>query len=242
MNKKIKTEQLPTWDEIVNRVVESFNLDDVGANYGVSRWREHVERARSVEHAGNVSHAFTTPEVLDAVVDFFKADIAENMAIFKINLARNNRLMKMMQLRVALGEAQGVFVDDEEGERVVPELLAVIRVTDSAKTKMLRQVVQASMTLARNNGEESDDQPTWPAELGKGIQNFAKDLTAFISINGNEGRELVMRICQDPTFAETLENDQNIPNPIRFLAEVVVKVNTHNRLPDKERRIGFLAR
>lgn len=239
MTKKAKNETPPTWAEIEKRVVESFNLDDVGANYGVSRWREHVEKARGVEDAGEVAYPFTSPKVLDAVVEFFKADIAENIAIYQVKLARNDRLLKMMNLRVALGEAQGVFVDEEDGEHVVPELLAVLRVTKSAKTKMLQQVVQASMTLAHNNGDENAEQPSWPAGLGDGIQDFANDLTEFISANGEEGREIVTRVCEDTDFAKKVCNDEDMPRPIRFLGQVVVEANTNNHLPKKEQRIGF---
>ena len=236
MDKKTKNETPPTWAEIEKRVIESFNLDDVGANYGVSRWREHVEKARGVEDAGEVAYPFTSPKVLDAVVEFFKADIAENIAIYQVKLARNDRLMKLMNLRVALGEAQGVFVDEEDGEHVVPELLAVVRVT---KAKMLQQVVQASLTLAHNNGDENAEQPSWPAGLGDGIQDFANDLSEFIATNGEEGREIVTRVCEDINFAKKVCNDEELPRCIRFLAQVVVEANTNNHLPKKKRRIGF---
>ena len=239
MTKKAKNETPPTWAEIEKRVVESFNLDDVGANYGVSRWREHVEKVRGVEDAGEVAYPFTSPEVLDAAIEFFKADIAENIAIYQVKLARNDRLLKMMNLRVALGEAQGVFVDEEDGEHVVPELLAVLRVTKSAKTKMLQQVVQAAMTLAHNNGDENAEQPSWPAGLGDGIQDFANDLAEFISANGEEGREIVTRVCEDINFAKQVCNNEEFPRPIRFLGQVVVEANTNNHLPKKKQRIGF---
>lgn len=239
MNKKMKNEQVPTWEEIEKRVVKFFDLDDVGANYGVSRWRQHVEKVRGVADAGEVSHSFSAPKVLGAVVDFFKADIAENVAIFQVKLARNDRLMKLMNLRVALGEGEGVFVDEEDGEYVVPELLAVLRVTKSAKTKMLQQVVEASMTLVHNNGDENAEQPSWPVGLVNGIQDFVNDLTEFISANGDEGRELVTRDCQDIVFAKKVCSAEDMPKPIRFLAQVVVEAKTNNHLPDKERRIGF---
>ena len=239
MTEMRKEEGIPNWTEIEKRVVESFDLEDVGAFYGVSRWREHVEKARGTEEASEIAHCFTSTKVLDAAVDFFKADIAENVAIFKVKLARNDRVMKLMNLRVALGEFQGVFVDEEEGERVVPELLSVIRVTKSAKTKMLQQVVQASMTLANNNGDEEADPPSWPTGLGDGIQDFANDLTEFITTNGDEGREMVTRVCQDIGFAKKVCNEEGLPHPVRFLAQVVIKTNTNNRLQDEERRIGF---
>jgi hypothetical protein len=244
MTTKARNETPPTWAEIEKRVIESFNLDDVGANYGVSRWREHAEKARGVEDAGEVAYPFTSSKVLDAVVEFFKADIAENIAIYQVKLARNARLLKLMNLRVALGEAQGVFVDEEDGEHIVPELLAVLRVTKSAKTKMLQQVVQASMTqasmtLAHNNGDENAEQPSWPAGLGDGIQDFANDLSEFIATNGEEGREIVTRVCEDINFAKEVCNNEDLPRPIRFLGQVVVEANTNNHLPKKERRIGF---
>jgi len=130
-------------------------------------------------------------------------------------------------------------VDEEDGEHIVPELLAVLRVTKSAKTKMLQQVVQASMTLAHNNGDENAEQPSWPPGLGDGIQDFANDLTEFLSANGEEGREIVTRVGEDTDFAKKVCNDEDMPRPIRFLGQVVVEANTNNHLPKKEQRIGF---
>lgn len=239
MSEMTNNEAANDWDEIEKRVVKAFDLDDVGANYGVSRWREHVEKTRGVEDAGEIAHDFTSPKVLNTVVEFFRSDIEENEAIFRVKVARNNRLLKLMNLRVALGENQGVFVDEEDGERVVPELLAVVRVTKSAKTKMLQQVVQASMTLVHNNGDENAEQPSWPAGLGEGIQDFANDLTEFITANGEEGREIVTRVCEDINFAKQVCNDEDLPRPVRFLGQVVVEANTNNHLPKKERAIGF---
>jgi len=239
MNKQITNEQIPTWDEIEKRVVESFDLDDTGVNYGVSCWRENVKKARAVEGAGEIAHGFTSQKVLDAALDFFKSDITENMAIFEVKRAQNERLMKMMNLRTTLGEAEGVFVNEENGERIVPELLAVIRVTQSARTKMLQQVVQASMTLASSNGDKDAEQPCWPAGLGDGVQDFANDLTEFLSANGDAGREMVTRVCQDTDFAKEIRNNEDMPRCIKFLAHLVVETNTNNQLPDKERRIGF---
>lgn len=239
MNKKDTNEVVPAWDEIERRVVESFNLDDVGVNYAVSRWREHVEKARELEDAGETAYPFTSPKVRDAVIEFFQADIAENEVIFRVKLARNGRLMKLMNLRVALGEAQGVFVDEEGGEHIVPELLAVLRVTKSAKTKMLQRVVQASMALADNNSDENAEEPSWPAGLGGGIPDFANDLQDFVDQAGDQGRDMVTRVCQDTGFAKSIRNDEDFPQCIKFLAQIVIEANCNNPLPEKERRIGF---
>lgn len=239
MNEMMKSEKDPAWVECKKRVVESFDLDDVGTNYGVSRWLEHVEKERGVEEAGEMAYRFTSPQVLDAAVDFFKTDIAENIAIFQARIARNDRQRKLMELRLKLGEVQGVFVDEEKGERIVPELLGVMRITKSSKTKMLHQLVTASMTMAGDNGDEEIAPPIWPTGLGDGIQDFANDLNDFVSTNGDKGREMVMRVCQDTAFAKKVRNDEELPKAIRFLASIVTEVNTDSHLPERERPIGF---
>jgi len=233
MNEITNDKAIPNWDEIEKRVINSFNLDDVGTSYGVSNWNEQVEKAHSAEGADEVAHIFTSPKVLDAVVDFFKADIEESEAIFRVRVARNERLLKLTNLRATLGEAQGVFVDEEDGERIVPELLAVVRVN---KSKMLKQVVQASITLANNNGDDNEEQPLWPAGIG---DDFSNDLTEFVSANGDQGREMVLLVCEDTVFAKKICNDEEYPESIRFLAEIVVEANSKNNLPGQERRIGF---
>ena len=233
MSEMTNDKAVPNWDEIEKRVIESFNIDDVGTSYGVSRWKEHVDKARGTEDSGEIAHHISSPMVLDAVVEFFKSDIEKNEAIFRVKVARNERLLKLMNLRVTLGEAQGVFVDEEDGEHVVPELLAVVRVT---KAKMLKQVVHASMTLANNNGDENAEQPSWPAGVS---EDFSNDLTEFINANGDQGREMVTRVCEDTVFAKKVCNDEEYPKPIRFLAQVIVEANSNNNLPGQERRIGF---
>ena len=59
MNRETNNQEIPPWDEIEKRVVESFDLNDVGTNYAVSRWREHVEKVRSVEDAGEIAYRFS---------------------------------------------------------------------------------------------------------------------------------------------------------------------------------------
>ena len=239
MDKKVKTGTAPKWNEVKKRVVEEFDLDEVGCNYGVSRWLKQVENVRAFEDAGEIKHSFTSPKVIDAVVESCKADIEENIAIYKRKLAQNNHLLKMRNLTVILGEAQGVFVDEKKGEQIVPELLAVTRVTKSAKTKMMKQVVEASISLASNNGDEGTEQPNWPTGLGDWIQLFADDLSEFIAEYGEEGCEMVQRICEDIEYAKRVCEDEELPHPIRVLSRIVLEIHSNNNLPKDKRAVGF---
>ena len=42
-------------------------------------------------------------------------------------LARNERMLALVRLRVAIGASEGVFPDEDNGERLAPEHLAVHR-------------------------------------------------------------------------------------------------------------------
>ena len=224
---------VPSWEEIQNRVIEHFNGNDICDKYSVSLWQEELENVRGARDAGEILHHFTVPNVIDAAIEFFKSSIEENRAIFQVKVKMNRRRMKLMALQSALGEDQGLFVNEEEGEMIVPELLAVIRVN---KTERLQQIIQTSMSLARDEKGECKDQPSWPSGTD---ENFSNDLTKFINTNGDEGRELVTRVCEDIGFARTVHNDEEMPMPIRFLAQIVTEAGKDTHIHKKKKIIGF---
>ena len=235
METTVKCDANPTWEEIEKRVLESFDLNDVGIRFAVEAWRKSVEKVRDAEDLGEVAHSFSSAEALDAAVAFHQADIGENLAIFKVKTARNERRLALMNIVKALGESQGVFVDEDEGEHIIPELLVVTRVSKSAKSKMLQQVVEATMTLATNGNGDSED-IKWPSSIS---EDFRNDLEEFLSANGDAGREIITRVCHDAGFAKKVRQDEEMPRPIRFLAQIVVEASSNNRLPNRERKIGF---
>lgn len=241
MTNDTATKRNADWDDLEARVLEPFDLTDVGVKYAVDRWRVELEKRRELQEMGKVTHAFSSPKVIDAVVNFFRADIAENQAIYKAKVARSKRVLAFMNIEVALGECDGFFADEDDGEHVVPERLAVLRVSKAARQKNLHRVVQASMQLARSNGDDEADEPSFPSVLGD-IQEYAADLKDFIDGNGNEGREIIVRVCEDRGFAQKVSKDDDMPRCLRFLAQIVVETNTMNRLPATERRIGFASR
>ncbi len=229
------------WEEIEKRVTDSFDKNDVCANYGLECWKKEVEKVRKAEELSEIAYQFIQQGVLDAAVEFFKADIEDNMAFFRMKVSRNTRLLKLMNIRIALGEQSGIFIDEDEGERIVPEILAVIRVSKSAKKKILSQVVESAMTLANNNGDANGEKPVWSAAFGEGIDEFAKDLDEFISANGEDGSNMVRTICRDLNYAKKISNDDNMPKPIRALAGFVMEIRENKLASNKEAAIGFNA-
>jgi hypothetical protein len=232
-------ETVPTWGEIEKRVMVSLDCNDVNVNHAVNCWREQVQKTRDMKDEMAVTHSFTTPEVFDALVNFFRSDIAEKEAIFRMKIAENNRLSALMNLRVMLGVHEGIFIEEEEGEYIAPECFAIIRNGKKERTKQLQKVIEASKRFAQSSGEDGAIQPSFPTSLGEGIQDFASDLTEFINTNGDQGREVVVRICDDHDFAKKVINDDEMPRPLRFLADLVVETTVKNCLPKKEGQIGF---
>lgn len=231
------------WEELKQRVVEAFDLDDPAALYAVSQWCDAAEKIRGAAATSKqVRSAFSSNEVLSAAIEYFRADVEENLAIFRAKLARINCDQKLADIRLKLAEAQGVFVDENAGERIVPELLSVLRIDPLARTKMLRQMVHAAMALAENGDEENITVPPWPIGLGDGIQEFADDLAVFLEQAGDPGRDLVRRVCRDISYAESIEDDSSLPRCIKFLAKIAAATGRGETLPTEKRRVGFASR
>jgi hypothetical protein len=236
MSAKAKTETNGL-ENLEKLVTKSFDQDDATTQHAIAQWRADQEKARAQQAASEVVAAFTSPLVLEAVLAFHKADIEENIAIYKAKVAHSERQLKFMNMRVALGAAQGYFVDDEAGDRVVPAMLAVMRTSKEAKTRMLHQLVQ---TLKRGAEQGvAPEEADLPAGLGDGVKALSADLTEFEQINGDNGRQLVVQVCEDASFAEKVSADERLPKCIRFLAQVVSEISTSNKLPAPERRMGF---
>lgn len=227
------------WTEFEARVLKKFNMKDPATRYAVKRWRDDVAAARAASGALEVVHAFAAPEVVEAAVAFFRADIAENEAIYRAQVAERARIAALMGVETAMGEHDGYFVDREKGERVAPEQLAVVRFDKTEQLSALRGVVEASVKLAQSNGDGADERPVFPSALGEGIREFADDLGEFIRVNGDEGRNCVLRLCDDRDFAARAAVDENLPKPLRFLAQTVLQTSEKVRLPEQPVGFGF---
>ncbi len=224
MNKEIRSELCPGWEDIDRLIIEPYDLEDLGNRYGISRWQEEMSK---VHGAGDDGGRFSSEEVHNAALAFFKADIEENIFMYRAKLIRNKRARKLMDLRRAIAEFEGIGVEDENGDPVLPGPFAERRETRSSKIKKLKQVVYAAETIA--NGGSRNGVPFWPAGLGDGFDIFAKDIADFIEKNESVGIEMVNRVCRDVTFAKEMCDDGEMPRCVRFLAEIVVEVKTVNR-------------
>jgi hypothetical protein len=230
------------WDRVVARVIEPFDLNDVGQRWAVEQWRKHAEAERDGEPLGKIVHEFVSEEVLKAAVAFFQADIKKNVAIFKAKLAKNQRYEALVQVRSALGAHDGVFPEEEESIDI--ERLAVIRNGPDEKQAEHRKLVEVSRALAEAEGDHeaviAGAQLPGPLRENEGVKAFLSDLVEFLGANGERGRDLISRVCVDEKIASRVKDDDDMPKPVRFLAGIALDLSRNaQKLPVEHRPLGF---
>lgn len=228
-------------EEVKTHLSSFLKPGDPCDSYAWETWKADFEKVQAAAAEVEIVHKFSAPEVIQAAFDYFKADLNENRALFGLKAARNARRLAKLKLVADLGRYDGRFIDDEDDEQVVAAIGAVVANAKSAKTRLLQQVVDASLTLAGEKGE-SGSQPKFPEALGEGIRDFQTDLIEFIQVNGDEGRKLVVRVCKDCDFARKISDDSTMPKCVKWLAGVVVDIQGKNKLPEQQSVIGFASK
>jgi len=234
-----KTKRPMTWAEIERRVLTAFSEDRVGVAWAIEQFRKESQKVRQAEEDAKVVHRLQSPPVIAAAVRVLQADIRHKVAVFRARAARDKHCVALVQLRATLGAHDGVFPDEEDGEHIVPELLEARRTTKAAKMKKLQKIIDASKRLASAEGADSGETPAVPKGLSDGVHKFMSDLQEFLRASGDEGRELVLRICDDPDYARKLVQEEGLPPALQFLAQIVAQATANTRLPASDKKSGF---
>lgn len=225
------------WIGFEKSIIESREGKSVARKYAIARWRERVKGIREEYEDGNVAHVFTSSEVLEAARKYHTADIARFEATYEVKLAREALAVAEKELRVALARHDGFLLDEEEGDQLVPEMLAIVRKTKADEVKRLRGVIEfARLTAQAADGEHRN---AVPRPKGPGLSSFASDLLEFIEASGEQGCATIRRICESVNVASRVKDDPEVPPPLRFLARLVVDTNDYMVLSVHHQPMGF---
>ena len=239
ISEKCATIPFPELEEMDKVILEIYDLNDVEIKYAIKHWQKQNEGIRKDEDVGDVIHTFDSLTVKEAAIKYQQAKINTLRDQYRVNVDIKKENLALANLVAALGEFDGIFADEDEGDQIVPELMAVLRITKADKLKRINRIIDTSMQLAQSEDGEIKNQPDFSASFGDGIKQYIKDLLEFINTNGNDGREVVIRICKDVKFAKNVREDDEYPSPLRFLAKLKLEIGADTHLPNKSQNTGF---
>ena len=231
MTKLNKQEATAEWDVVKTRVMASIDSKNPAHKWALNKWLKLIEK--NVHGAqGEPVHTCSTSEVIDALVEYFFAQIMNYIAIYQITLAEKKKEQASDALINAIGEFEGYFMDVEEGDGIVGKHLAIYRKTDEDRIRDKIEIVKESIIMAQSTGPVNVDSVSLP--IGSIFEEYFKDLAKLINGHGNSARDIVMNICADKDCATEAYEDPESSDPSRFLAQAVLITFEHKNTSNSD--------
>ncbi len=209
-------------------------------------WWQARQSELQTEPMGKMVHRFVSAEVRERMLQFMVAEILEEVAILKAHLAQQRR--KEMAAHFSASVAEHDLFFEQEEDRIFIHRGEVWRVTKADELEAVRQTVAFVRELATGTASitaEDALNEKLPAHLRRyGIGAFTKDVGDFLPRHGEEGREIMRRICDDKEMAEQVEAHPQSPLVLQHLAGLCKMLNAA-ALPKAASRmatpVGFAA-
>jgi len=212
-------------EEIRNKVLAHYrDTKDVSLRKAVKQWADAHYDPRKPEPVGELFHVITSPELAEAAIAWHQADIEENAAIIRLEVARLKVRDAMYRFRSALAEIEGVCITSDDLYVNIPRLEVWKSEPDKLKRILPQKVVGFCRKLAKGELDLSDLKKGYIPNEFKELQvidEFVKDIVDFIEASGDKGAEHIASICDNTERAQQLAEEENAPPPIRFLAKSV---------------------
>ncbi len=211
--------------EIVGRVVCSFEHGKGDEIKILSQWKSKMLAAQGDRLWGSIVHEFSAPETFDSLVQFFRADIADDVALHRARVSRRRRAQAYKKLLADISEFDLFDLDEEGGDLLNPAHLAITRENEADEIARKRQIVDVSRVLAEEADGEEQLCPNDQA-LVSAFSNYFDDLASLSRVNPEETRQLIKRIVNDIGFAEKVLAGTEAPKPLRYLADCVIQCSS----------------
>lgn len=207
-------------------------------------WAQHLKDSHEAHASptGRTLHKLRGRDALKVLVEWAVRDAEENLAILwrKEAAARIEEVKAICKHEVLLewGKLPG------EDEIVDFHRRVVVRVSKVDLIERDKVLVNFSRRLA--SGEDgcgpeqilAGEVPAEVAEQGEGREAYARDLAEHLIEEGEDGRQMVLQICDGGDVARSIEADQDAAAPLRFLAHLVLKTRVGGGRA-KANRVGF---
>jgi len=226
-------------------VLACYDMADPILRKAVEMWQENRREALQEDPVGPVVHSFAAEEMFKEALAYHRADIEENIAVLKAKLATERREAAAARFRLSIGEHEGFFL--EEDDHICLHQMEIQRRDKVRERARLRALVDFCRSLGAGEAPLTLEQVAngmLPDGLrGRAVMiSFTKDLAEFLSETGDEGRQFILRICDDTDLAAKVFEDEGMPKPVRYLAKCATSVREGTlKAPKTERKVGFCA-
>lgn len=215
-------------DSLIEKVLEGLKLkgSDRMLRYAADQFvARHREEAQS-EDGGTVILQLSHPEVIKAVADYHRRKIELNAEARRLKLAEQR--LEMARLAVFHAVDTHEDVDPEAEVRLDLHRLRVLEKDERAE----REVYQYARLLVEQGSDSAVQaalEREFPEELKvhlaeePGLEEFLVDLAEFVTDAGDKGKTMARAICHDRQIARRALGNEELPKPIRYLAQLAVK-------------------
>lgn len=230
-------------EKIKGEVIAHYkDSKDVCLRKAVKQWEDAHYDSLKPDPVGELFHAITSPELAEAAIAWHQADIEENAAILRRDVARLKLRDAMYRFRSALAEIEGVCVASDDLYVIIPRLEVWRSEPEQLKRILPQKVVAFCRSLSKGELDMGKIRKGYIPNEFKELQvigEFVKDVIDFMEADGQQGAEHVSSICDNAELAQQLAEDGKAPPPIRFLAQSVVNAKSIAAKSSGKRPIGF---
>jgi hypothetical protein len=166
--------------------------------------------------------------VVRSIVEHRVLDACENLAILERKAAAARLAESEKHVVAELCQHQGCVLGEDESIDI--HRLEVIRKGKVEEVSELKSLVQFCQQLSSEEAsvplEAVCNGSAVPVEVRArdDFKTFLSDLGMFLANEGDNGRTLARKVCEEHAFAERIMADAGQPKPVRFLASISLKV------------------
>lgn len=207
-------------DPVAVAVAQRVNIEIPLHKRAFEIWYKARRSELETQPLGQVVHRFQSPEVHARVLDYFVADVLENVVLLQARLAEQKRKQAALELKAAIAEHDLFFEQDEDTIDV--HRGEVRRLNKAEQLEFVRRIVEFSRDLATGNAGITPEEllrGKQPPQLrGLPIGDYASDLAQLLVTDLDNARALILEICTDENLARHVAEDPESPPVLKQLA------------------------
>ena len=231
-NGKIPDAEMAVYMDILRRVLISFDPKNNATAHGIkmflASFRENLERKVD----GKVLTKISSQEGKEAMVNFLRASLEYNICVDLLALADRKQAVAAENAKLLVLEHENF--DQNVDWKFDPIKLLVIETSDDAEKLPIKKFCNFIKALADGSAPisiESVCEGNLPDEIkealdricGFKLDHFLRDIAELMIENGEDVKDLIVRICEDLELASVMAKKEELPGPLRFLAKIVLK-------------------